>query len=246
MVLLVEDNPDMRAFIRAQLANEYKVVEAADGQQGLEKAIELTPDLIISDVMMPVMDGLQLCDTLKNDERTSHIPIILLTAKADVESRLEGLERGADAYLAKPFNREELLVRARKLLELRRQLRKRYASLKPPAPAEDKGLQMEDAFLLKIRQLVELQISDINLDMGQLSQALGMSRSQVYRKVKALTGQSPSVFVRAIRLERAKELLQSTDMNVTEVAYEVGFSTPAYFSDAFLEAFGVRPSDLRR
>ncbi len=246
ILLLVEDNSDMRAFLRAQLADRYKVVEAADGQQGVEKAIELIPDLIISDVMMPGMDGLQLCDTLKNDERTSHIPIILLTAKADVESRLEGLERGADAYLAKPFNRAELLIRSRKLLELRQRLRERYASLQPPEPVEDKGLQIEDAFLQKARRLVESHLSDIDLDMGRLSQSLGMSRSQVYRKVKALTGRSPSVFIRAIRLERAKELLQTTDMNVTEVAYEVGFSTLAYFSDAFLEAFGVRPSELRR
>lgn len=246
IILLVEDNADMRTFIRTQLANEYQVVEATDGQQGLEKAIELIPDLIISDVMMPGMDGLQLCDTLKNDERTSHIPIILLTAKADIGSRLEGLERGADAYLAKPFNREELIVRSRKLLELRQRLRERYASLQPPEPANDKGLQIEDAFLQKARQLVESHLSDTDLDMGQLSQSLAMSRSQVYRKIKALTGHSPSVFVRTLRLERAKELLQSTDMNVTEVAYEVGFSSPAYFSDVFLEAFGVRPSEFRR
>ena len=246
IILLVEDNADMRAFIRTQLADGYQVVEAPDGQAGLEKALEFIPDLIISDVMMPGMDGLQLCDALKNDERTSHIPIILLTAKADVESRVIGLERGADAYLAKPFNREELLVRSRKLLELRQRLRERYASLQPPEPAADKGLELEDAFLRKIRGFVEAQLSDINLDMGQLSQSLGMSRSQVYRKVKALTGGSPSVFVRAIRLGRAKELLQTTDLNVTEVAYEVGFSTPAYFSDAFLEAFGVRPSEFRR
>lgn len=245
IILLVEDNADMRTFIRAQLADGYKVIEAADGRQGMKLALEFIPDLVISDVMMPGMDGLQLCDALKNDERTSHIPIILLTAKADVESRLEGLERGADAYLAKPFNREELLIRSRKLLELRQRLRERYATLQPPEPATDKGLQMEDAFLKKIRQIVEQHLSDVDFDMEQLSRALGMSRSQVFRKVKALTSRSPSLFVRTVRLERAKELLQTTDRSISEIAYEAGFSTPNYFSDTFLEAFGVRPSEFR-
>ena len=245
ILLLVEDNPDMRAFIRNQLEGSYRIEEAEDGLEGVAKAIELIPDLIISDVMMPGMDGLQLCDTLKNDERSSHIPIILLTARADVESRLQGLERGADAYLAKPFNREELLVRSRKLLELRRRLRERYASLQPPAPAEEKDLQIEDAFLQKIRGIVTEHLSDHDFSIDQLSRAAGMSRSQLFRKIKALTGQSPSLFIRSIRLQRAKVLLQTTDMSVAEIAYEVGFSTPSYFSATFLETFGIRPTGLR-
>jgi DNA-binding response OmpR family regulator len=246
IILLVEDNADMRAFLYNQLTGTYRVLEAADGQEGMEKAIQYIPDLIISDVMMPGIDGLQLCDTLKNDERTSHIPIILLTARTDIASRLAGLERGADAYLAKPFNREELLIRSRKLLELRKRLRERYATLQPPALAEDKGLQMEDAFLQKVLEIVTQHLSDIDFDMDRLSRSLGMSRSQIFRKIKALTGKSPSLFIRAIRLNQAKELLQTTDMNVSEVAYEVGFSTPAYFSDTFLETFGIRPSELRK
>ncbi len=245
IVLLVEDNDDMRAFIHRQLAGHYQIVEAADGQEGLEKALEIIPDLIISDVMMPRMNGLQLCDTLKNDVRTSHIPIILLTSKADIEFRLVGLERGADAYLAKPFNREELLLRSRKLLELRDRLRARYASL-PPPPVAEKDIQIEDAFLQKIRQLVEQNLSDQNLDMDHLSQVLGMSRSQVYRKVKALTGLSPTVYIRSIRLQQAKVLLETTELSISEVAYQVGFSTPTYFSDAFLEVFGIRPSEVRK
>jgi DNA-binding response OmpR family regulator len=174
----------------------YQVIEAVDGQEGLEKALSTIPDLVISDVMMPRMDGLELCATLKQDERTSHIPVILLTAKADIESRLAGLERGADVYLAKPFKKEELLLRTRKLLELRSRLRERYATLQPPVPAEDKSVQIEDAFLQKIRQLVEQDLFGQDLDMGQLSQVLGMSRSQVFRKVKALTGLSPTIYIR--------------------------------------------------
>lgn len=246
IVLLVEDNTDMRAFIHNQLTPAYQVIEAADGQKGMEKAIEFIPDLIISDVMMPRMDGLQLCDIIKKDERTSHIPIILLTAKADVESRLAGLERGADVYLAKPFNRQELLVHAQNLLELRRRLRERYVSLQPPVPAENKDLQIEDAFLQKARQIVEQHLSDIDFDMERFARLVTMSRSQLFRKIKALTGKSPSVFIRSIRLNRAKELLETTDLKISEVAYDVGFSTPAYFSDAFLETFGIRPSEVRQ
>ncbi|GJM32934.1 MAG: hybrid sensor histidine kinase/response regulator [Saprospiraceae bacterium] len=246
IILLVEDNADMLSFIRDQLPDYYQIIEAIDGQEGIEKALETIPELIISDVMMPRMDGLQLCDFLKNDERTSHIPIILLTAKADVESRIAGLERGADVYLAKPFNRQELLAHLRNLLDLRMRLRERYSSLQAPAPTVEKDLQIEDAFLQKARLIVEKHLSDLDFDMDRFSRSLSMSRSQLFRKIKALTGKSPSLFIRSIRLKRAKELLQTTDRNVTEVAYDVGFSTPAFFSDAFLEEFGIRPSEVRK
>ncbi|MBK6622118.1 MAG: response regulator [Saprospirales bacterium] len=245
-LLLVEDNPDMRAFIRDAFAGSFRVLEAADGQEGVDMALEHIPDIIISDVMMPRKDGMELCEILKNDERSSHIPIILLTAKAGVESRLAGLSRGADDYLSKPFNREELLIRSRNVLEWRQRLRDRYASLQPPAPVEDKSIQVEDAFLQKIRGIVDQHLSDSDFEIEQLARVVGMSRSQMFRKIKALTGQSPSLFIRAIRLHRGKELLETTQMNVSEVAYEVGFTTPAYFSDAFTEAFGIRPSQLRK
>ena len=245
-LLLVEDNPDMRAFIRETLSGTYHVIEATDGQDGIDKALEVIPDMIISDVMMPRKDGLELCKTLKQDERTSHIPIILLTAKADIESRLAGLERGADDYLAKPFNRDELLIRSRNLLEIRQRLRERFSSFQQPAPVEDKSVQIEDAFLQNIRGLVEKNLSDSDLEIDALSRLVGMSRSQMFRKIKGLTGQSPSLFIRAIRLNKAKELLESTEMNVSEVAYQVGFSTPTYFSDAFTEAYGIRPSQLKK
>ena len=245
-LLLVEDNPDMRAFIRDTLVGSYHIIEAVDGQDGVEKAYKYIPDIIISDVMMPRKDGLQLCEELKHDERTSHIPIILLTAKADIESRLAGLERGADDYLAKPFNRDELLIRSRNLLDLRKRLWERYSTLHPTVPAESKDVQIEDAFLQKIRAIIEDQLSDTELEIEQLSRLVGMSRSQMFRKIKALTGQSPSLYIRSIRLHRAKELLQTTEMNVSEVAYTVGFSTPTYFSDAYLEAYGIRPSQVKK
>ena len=196
--------------------------------------------------MMPRMDGLELCDALKNDERSSHIPIVLLTAKADLDSRIAGLRRGADDYLAKPFHREELLLRAGNLLLQRQRLRERYASLEPlPATADDQGMEIEDAFLTKIRHLASPRLSDADFDIEQLAKLAGMSRSQMFRKIKALTGKSPSVFIRDIRLQRGRELLTTTDMNVSQIAYEVGFSTPTYFSDAFLEAYGVRPSQFK-
>lgn len=244
-ILLVEDNADMRSFIYETLADQFEVIEAANGQEGIDKAIELIPDLIISDIMMPRIDGLELCSRLKNDERTSHIPIVLLTAKAEIESRLAGLERGADDYLAKPFHRSELLLRIHNLLESRRRLRERFAALQPPEPSENKDVQIEDAFLQKVRGIIEDNLSDSEFEIDQIARMLGMSRSQFFRKIKALTELSPSLFIRTIRLHKGKVLLETTELNVSEVAYMVGFSSPAYFSDTFVEAYGIRPSQVQ-
>ncbi|MCB0535184.1 MAG: response regulator, partial [Saprospiraceae bacterium] len=247
-LLVVDDNPDILQFIAACLEGRYQLHFAHDGQQGIDLAIELTPDLIVSDVMMPETDGYTLCDTLKRDERTSHIPIILLTAKADLESRITGLEKGADAYLAKPFEEKELLVRLAKLLELRQKLQERYAHLAIDSTSSDgTGTDTaEDAFLQRLRSLAEANLSDPEFDMTRLSRALGMSRSQVFRKVKALTGDSPTNFIRNIRLHAAKNLLEQSDLNISEVAYETGFSSLNYFSAAFFEKFGIRPSAARK
>lgn len=245
LLLVVEDNDDLREYLISCVSQQYQIAEARNGRIGIEKAFELIPDLIISDVMMPEKDGFELCQTLKNDERTSHIPLILLTAKVDVSSRLEGLSRGADDYIAKPFDRKELEVRLHNLIKNRRRLQMRYASLPLPAPSEDPDLKMEDAFLLRIREIVEAHISDADFEMPQLERALGMSRSQIYRKVKALRDQPPTLFIRSIRLHKAKELLQSSQLTIAEIAYEVGFTTPSYFSTAFLEEFGKNPSDFR-
>lgn len=246
LLLIVEDNPDIVQYIISCLDGKYRLATAPDGQAGIEKAIELVPDIIISDVMMPQKDGFELCYTLKKDPRTSHIPIILLSAKADQNSKLEGLRKGADAYLTKPFDQNELQVRLAQLVELRREMQGRFghfAQQMPMTIAETHSI--EDEFLRKIRQLVEANISDVDYGILQLCSSLHLSRSQLFRKVKALTGQSTSLFIRSIRLQKAKELLQSTNLSISEIAYDVGFTSPAYFTRAFSEVFGGPPSKIR-
>ena len=245
LLLMVEDNTDMRAYIRQSLEYHFRLVEATDGQQGLDFALKHIPDLILSDVMMPVMGGLELCQKLKSDPRTSHIPIILLTAKADVEARIEGLEQGADAYLAKPFKKEELLIRLQKLFELRKQLHARYQNLSLLTPTEDSSIQMEDEFLQRVRGVLEVHLDDDEYGISQLCRAIKISRVQLHRKLKALTGKSTSHFIRSFRLQKARMLLKTTDLNISEVAYAVGFKDPAYFSRTFNEEFGISPSDAR-
>jgi len=247
LLLIAEDNPDVRFYIAECVKTEYRVTTASNGAEGIRKAVTLVPDIIISDVMMPEKDGFELCETLKSDPVTSHIPIVLLTARADFESRIAGLKRGADDYLAKPFEPVELRIRLENLVKIRRRLQERYAAMTfEPEASDDPALVLEDAFLLKIRDVVEARISETDFDMPQLEQALGMSRSQVFRKVKALTGASPSVLIRNIRLNKALELLGDNSLTIAEIAYEVGFSTPAYFSTMFLEAFGKTPSEWRQ
>ncbi len=245
-LLLVEDNPDVLEYLAACLAPYYALDFASNGRIGIEKAIETVPDLIISDVMMPEKDGFELCHTLKNDERTSHIPIVLLTARADMQNRIAGLQRGADAYLGKPFHQEELLVTLANLLEVRKKLQAKYAA--HPLSQESAIPHVpdpEDVFLQKVRLVVEQHLSEPELDMSRLERMLSMSRSQLFRKIKALTGRSPSQFVRSVRLQHGKHLLQTTNLTVSEIAYEVGFSSVKYFSDAFLEEFGERPTKVR-
>jgi signal transduction histidine kinase/DNA-binding response OmpR family regulator len=246
-LLIVEDNPDVVEYLGACLEGQYQLDFAYNGRAGIENALENVPDIIISDVMMPEKDGFELCDTLKNDERTSHIPIVLLTARATAADRIAGLRRGADAYLAKPFYPEELQATLANLVALRQRLQDRYAqaTAAPLAPATEPGLQIEDAFLAKVRAVVEARLSDPDLEMPQLERALAMSRSQIFRKIKALTGKSPSLYIRSIRLAQAQELLRSTALTVSEIAYDTGFSSPQYFSDTFMEEFGVRPSEAR-
>lgn len=246
-LLLVEDNPDVVRYIGSLLAADYQVHKAKNGREGLEAAFRLVPDIVISDVMMPEMDGFELCRLLKTDERTSHIPVILLTAKADHASKMEGLTRGADVYLPKPFERDELLIRLEKLIELRRRLQARYAEFARSLNVENADASDPEAqFLQKVVRIVEAHIGDEDFDMPQLCQALNMSRSNLFRKLKALTGKPATGLIRSLRLEKAKELLETTEMNVTEVCYAVGFGSPNYFSRAFQEAFGVAPGAVRK
>ena len=244
-ILLVEDNPDMRIFIKEILIQDYQLIEATNGKEGLDAAIKNIPDLILSDVMMPIMDGIELCDAIKHDNRTSHIPLILLSAKSSVASRLDGLERGADDYLGKPFNSDELLLRINNLFEWRERLQKRFFDPILSSTDENSIERSEIEFMSKIRDLIVREMGDINLSIDQIGHTIGMSRSQLFRKMKALTGKAPSIFIRDVRLSEGKNLLENTTMNITEIAYKVGFSSPTYFSDAFKEKYGVRPSQFK-
>jgi DNA-binding response OmpR family regulator len=222
------------------------VLEARDGAEGVEKARESVPDLIISDVMMPTMDGYELCKTLKLDERTSHVPVILLTAKAGQENKIEGLETGADDYLTKPFDAKELLVRVKNLIELRWKLRERFSVGQALKPGEIAVTSIDDTFLRKAMGVVEKGLGDETFSVEDFAREVGMSRSQLHRKLTALTGQSPSDFIRYMRLHRAMELLRKSAGTVSEVAYAVGFSGVSYFTKCFREQFGTLPSRVNQ
>lgn len=244
-LLIVEDNIDVATYLKACLEEKYLIQLAWNGQEGIDYAIDQVPDIIISDVMMPEKDGYELCRRLKNDRRTSHIPIVLLTAKADTDSRIEGLERGADAYLAKPFNQQELLVQLANLLEIRKKLQAHYRSLDSLPAVGDSFPNLEDEFLASVRQAIETNLDDEQFRIPELCKTIGVSRTQLHRKVKALTNLSTTHFIRNIRLQKARALLRTTDLNITQVAFEVGFSDPRYFSRTFQELFGHTPSAMR-
>ena len=233
----------MTAYLRACLAPYYQLLTAANGKEGVDMALDRIPDIIISDVMMPEMDGFEVCEKLKTDRRTSHVPIVLLTAKATVEDRIAGLSHGADAYLAKPFHREELLVRLEKLIALRKSLQERYS--KGLDVKAEPAATPEQAFLQQLADIVLANLDDEAFTVPQLCKAIGLGRTQLHRKVTALTGRSTSHFVRTIRLREAKHLLETTGLNISEVAYRTGFKHPNNFSTAFKEHFGRLPSEVR-
>ena len=244
-LLVIEDKPDVVQYIRAVLDGKYHLHVARNGEEGIGKALETIPDVILSDVMMPGKDGFEVCRTLKNDFRTSHIPIILLTAKADMDSRITGLEQGADAYLTKPFESRELLVHLQKQIELREKLKAKYRQIAiAPSPAAA-PVQPDDIFLKNLHDILNTKTEDESFGTNELSHSLHISRIQLFRKLKALTGHSPSELIRTYRLNRAKELLASTNLNISEIAYEVGFKDPAYFTRAFTKEFGLTPSAIR-
>ncbi len=244
LILIVEDNADIRHFIRENLHPEYKVIEAADGEAGYSLALEHIPDLILSDVMMPKMDGVELCRKLKEDKRTDHIPVILLTAKASGESKIEGLETGADDYIIKPFEASELLVRIKNLIEGRRKLRERFSREITLEPASISISSRDEKLLSHIKQIVEEHMSDPDFGLDSFCMQSGMSRSQLHRKLKALTDQSPGDFIRIMRLKRAAELLNNQVGSIGEVAFMVGFNDPSYFTKCFQKQFGRTPSEF--
>jgi signal transduction histidine kinase/ligand-binding sensor domain-containing protein/DNA-binding response OmpR family regulator len=244
VVLIVEDSDDLRAYLARELSPTYQLLVAADGAAGLALALAEIPDLVVSDVMMPAMDGFELCQALREDQRTSHVPIILLTALAEVEKRREGLRHGADAYLAKPFDVEELGIRIENLIDQRRRLAALYAGRVTDLPtAAMPVISADDRFLQRAREAVENHLDDEDLQVEDLCREVGLSRSQFHRKLKALTGQSATGFIRAHRLQRAADLLAGGYGNVTEVAYAVGFQSLSYFARCFREQYGVPPSE---
>jgi len=245
IVLIVEDNRDMRSYMQDCLASDYRVIEAVDGEDGLHRAIDKIPDLIISDVMMPKMDGFELCGRLKSDERTSHIPIILLTARASAESKIKGLELGADDYLIKPFDRTELLVRAKNLTEQRRKLREKFSRDIFLHPSEIAVSSYDQRFLRRAMEIIEQHLSNPDFDITTLTREVGMSRMQLHRKLLALTNKSANNFIRSLRLKRAAELLRQHYGNVAQIAYEVGFNNPSYFAECFRKQFGKLPSEYK-
>ena len=243
-ILIVEDNPEMRHYMRENLDKIYRVMEAENGKLGLKAALRLSPDLIISDVMMPEMDGFEMCAKLKTDARTSHIPVILLTARASSESKIEGLETGADDYLTKPFNARELEVRVKNLIEQRRRLQERFQRELLVEPSEVTVTSMDEQFLQKVMAIVEAHMDDAGLDTNKLAHGAGVSRRHLNRKLRALTGQSVREFIRSLRMKRAAQLLQQQFGSVTEIAYEVGFQSIAHFAKVFRKQFGVSPSEF--
>jgi signal transduction histidine kinase/CheY-like chemotaxis protein len=244
-LLIVEDNRDVAEYLITCLKDEYHLLYAADGQEGLKTALEKVPDIIISDVMMPRMDGLHMCKEIKHDERTSHIPIILLTARADIESRLAGLECGADVYLGKPFHKKELRAQLRNLAKTRQRLRERYAHIENLEENPDKSIQKEDVFIFRLREIIIELMHEQNFGVPELCSKIGMSRTQLHNKIKALTGHSTSHFIRKVRISEAARLLRNSEMNISQVAFEVGVESLPYFTKIFTKETGLSPSKYR-
>ncbi|MEJ1239258.1 ATP-binding protein [Chryseolinea sp. T2] len=243
-VLIVEDNPDMAHYIRSILSDNYQVTEARNGKEGMMKAEEGVPDLVVSDIMMPEMDGYKLCQALKMKELTCHIPVVLLTARADRESKLWGLEIGADDYLSKPFDAEELKLIIRNRIEAKQKMHEHFIHETRLWPTRITLPSLDEKFLKKLSTIVEEHIEDENFTIEDFSSEVGYSHTQLYRKIKALTGQTPSVFLRTMRLHRAADMLIQKSDNVTQIAYAVGFSNVSYFNKCFREQFGKTPGQF--
>lgn len=240
-LLVIEDDKDIRKYLK-EVLGDYRVIEAEDGVQGLELVISEMPDCVITDVMMPEMDGIELCKKIKTNDKTCHIPVIMLTAKTAIEQRIEGLEVGADSYIPKPFNVEHLRTRVRKLIELRRTIREKYEG-KHELRKEDIKIKSGDEKLLeKLEQIVKEQISDPNLSVETISRQIGVSRSQLQRKLKQLTNQNPSDYLKTTRLRYAAMLLVTKNLSISEVTYEAGFSSLSHFSNSFRDFYGMSPS----
>ena len=246
VVLLVEDDKEVRSYVKECLRETYEILEAPNGKVALKMIEEEEPDLIVSDIMMPEMDGLELTHQLKNDLKTCHIPVILLSAKSSLEQRLEGLEEGADSYIPKPFSKEHLQIRIRKLLELRKKIHDRYKSQYVVEEEPTDISRLDKKFLDKVSKIVEDNLQKDEFTVEELSDLVGLSRVQIYRKIKKLTGMSVSEYVRMVKLKASIELIKTSGKSMSEIAYEVGFSSPSYFAQCFKKQFGISPSDYAK
>ncbi|MGQ7868104.1 hybrid sensor histidine kinase/response regulator transcription factor [Sunxiuqinia sp. sy24] len=246
LLLIIEDNNDIVNYLKFITIKNFRIIRAEHGTQGIEMALKTIPDVIILDVLMPEKNELKVCETLKNDFRTSHIPIIILSAKVDKPSQVLGYKHGADAYITMPFDQQELSVRLQKLIEVRENLKAKYKTLALFSDAPNENIQDPDEqFLLKTKKIIDDYFSDDSFSVVKLSSLLAMSRSQLFRKLKALTGLSATQFIRFYRLSVAKNRIQETNLTISEIAYEVGFKDPAYFSRVFTDEFGAPPSYWR-
>lgn len=249
LVLIVEDSPDVVRYLRICLQNDYRLISAANGIEGVSKALDQIPDLIISDVMMPEMDGYELCQKLKTNVETSHIPIVLLTAKGDIDSKIEGLELGADEYLAKPFEERELKARLKNVLHLRHTLQERYISTsfwQTEQNIVDIKPTLDDIFIKDLKAFIQVHLDDTNLDVHILEKQFSMSRTKLHRKLAALTNMSTTAFIRFVRLTKASEILRDDkDQTISEIAYTVGFTSLSHFTHCFHALFDMSPSQWR-
>lgn len=241
-VLVIDDNADIRSYVHGLLHTDYTVIEAADGSEGIRKAMKYVPDLIISDVMMPGIDGIECCRRLKSELQTCHIPVILLTACSLDEQRIQGYDGGADSYISKPFSSQLLLARVRNLIDSHRRLKQFFGD--GQTLAKEDVCDMDKDFVEKFKALIDAKMGDSGLNVEDLGKEMGLSRVQLYRKIKSLTNYSPNELLRIARLKKAASLLASSDMTVAEIGYEVGFSSPSYFAKCYKEQFGESPTDL--
>lgn len=243
-VLVIDDNQDIRDYVRSVLQSEYNIIEATNGQEGIQQAMKYVPDVIICDVMMPVMDGMECCRRLKSELQTSHIPVMMLTAYAVDEQKIKGYECGADSYISKPFSARLLTVRLRNLIDNRHRLQTFFADSSNATLQKIPVAEVDKSFLEKLHRLIDERLADPNLSVEELGGQIGLSRVQLYRKTKALCGYAPNELLRIARLKHASSLLASTDKTIAEVTYEVGFSSPSYFTKCYKEYFGESPTEF--
>jgi CheY-like chemotaxis protein len=246
IILVVEDNSDVRSYILEQLDADYKIIDAANGEEGIKEAQIEIPDLIITDVMMPKMDGYEFSKKIRADEKTSHIPIIMLTAKAGLDDKITGLKTGVDAYITKPFSAKELKVRVKNLIYQRKQLRKRFSKSTIIKPSEVSAASLDQLFLEKTIKIIEDHFEDEKFSVEKLAEEVNMSISQLNRKLNALVAQPAGQLMRSLRLQRAADLLKQNAGSIGEICYKVGFNDQGYFTRTFKNQFGVSPSKYRK